>query len=141
MRCSMKNIVLIALIFLCCGAAAQTVTLGLDDISFHSTQNVDNGTTYSSVSNFVFRGSSEVEWTYNSGQDKSTYTVTSISGSWPDLNTEGQMEFNVTLGPRSGKIIVRRTGSSSIKIRIEMYRGTVDLVPVEFIISSFQELN
>jgi hypothetical protein len=121
---------------------AQNVTLGQDNIAFHSSEAKSAGVTLTSAHEFVINASDEIVWSQDNGAEKATYTITNTIGTWTDLNDNGEVEFTVQLGQRTGKIFMSRSRSSSpIKLRIEMYRGTVNLVPYEFIISSFEKLN
>jgi hypothetical protein len=125
------------LLILQCGAQ----TVGEDVILLHSSQAINNGNTLSSANEFTIRGSEEIEWSQNTDAGKTTYTITGTSGAWQNLNTEGEVEFQVTLAGRSGKIFLYRNGSGVLKLRIDMFRNSVNLVPFEFIISSFEKLN
>lgn len=120
---------------------AQSLAIGQDNIVFHSSQAVNNGNTLSMSNDFIIRGSQEIEWSQDNGNEKFPYEITGTSGTWKNLNENGEIEFQVRQGQRTGKIVLSRNGGSSIKLRIETYRGTVNLVPFEFIISSFEKLN
>jgi hypothetical protein len=138
----MKKILLV--LFITIGTksgVAQSITLGEDNIAFHSSQALNNGNSFNMNNEFIVRGANEIEWSHENGTEKDIYEITGVTGSWTDLNAAGKLEFAVKLANRNGKIVLSRSGSGSIKIRIQMYRGSVDLVPFDFVVSGFEKLN
>lgn len=57
-------------------------------------------------------GPDEIVWSQNQGAKVYHLTVTGTSGTWADVTTPGTVTFNVTLGPRSGTVVIRREASS-----------------------------
>lgn len=118
--------------------AAQAQTLGVDKIEWNSSISKDGATEISSNNKFILYANDKIEWTQN--DETVVYKITGITGEWSDLTKQGQVEYKVLLGSRSGSIFFYRN-STGIKVRIEMYRGNVNLVPAEFIISNYNKAN
>jgi hypothetical protein len=139
----MKNLALLILLLSSSltAVAQSSVTLGQDNIVFHSAQAINNGNTLSLDNEFIIRGSTEIEWSQANGAEKTKYVITGVAGSWQNMNETGAMQFAVQVGSANGKIILYRNANGSIKLRIETFRNNVDLVPFEFVISSFEQLN
>jgi hypothetical protein len=57
-------------------------------------------------------GPGEIVWSQNQGAKVYHLTVTGTSGTWTDVTTPGTITFQVTLGPRSGTLVIRRDASS-----------------------------
>lgn len=132
--------ILILIIVVARPAMAQDVQLGQDNIKFHSTEAINNGSTLSIINDFIIRGSNEIEWT-QTASDKTVYNITGTTGSWENLNAPGEIEFNVTFGTRTGKVLLYRNSGGVLKLRIDMFRNSISMVPFEFVISSFEKLN
>jgi hypothetical protein len=139
----MKNLALLILLLpsALIAVAQSSVTLGQDNIAFHSTQAINNGNSINSNNEFTLRGSIELEWSQQNGAEKTVYEITGVTGSWTNLNEPGSVEYAVKLGTRTGKIVLYKNGNGTIRIRIETYRGNVNLVPFEFVVSSFEQSN
>ena len=136
----MKKILFILFISIAHASVAQSIVPGQDNIAFHSTEAINNGNTLNISNDFVIKGSGEIEWT-QPATDKTTYTIANTTGSWEDLNAQGEIEFSASLSGIAGKIHLYRNNSGILKLRIDMFRNSVNLVPFEFVISSFEKLN
>src|SRR5882672_10991025 len=76
----------------------------------------DNDTTTYSCS-FSTLADQQVNWIQKNGADVSTYTVTSVEGTWPNVNTDGQVTYHVSQGSLAGAIILSKVnGAVSIRM-------------------------
>lgn len=131
----MKLLLTVTLLFPI-ASAIQAQTLGIDTITCNSLKAINNNTVVSIHNTFVVYGSSRIDWMPADAAETWSYQVTETAGAWTDLNQPGQVEFKVKLGSREGSVFLYRN-AQGMRIRIDMYRGSVSLVPFEFIISGY----
>jgi len=69
---------------------------------------------------FIVYGSSKIEWVQKGGSLVYTFLVTSVSGTWTDVNTNGTLTYQVTLDGTSGSIQVSRSGNVTISLNLPL---------------------
>lgn len=88
------------------------------------------------ASNFVTK-SATIEWIQKNGAKKYEFNVTATSGSWTNVNVDGEILFNVTMAGKPGKIkIIRNQNTYSITLEYAM--SDQEDIQYEFHISSFE---
>lgn len=131
----MKSI--FAIIFLLSSTGALSAqTLGVDTITWNSSKAINDGNQLSLENKFVLYADKQIDWVQIASDETYSYQVTDVVGEWQDLSRQGQIEFKVKLGNREGSIFFHRT-SKGVRVRIDMLREGVNLVPFEFIISNY----
>jgi hypothetical protein len=116
--------------------ALQAQTLGVDTITWNSSMALNNNNEIDLDNQFIIYANQKIQWTQINGDETNYYHITDTVGEWNNLSSEGQVEFKVRLGTREGSIFFYRN-AQGVRVRIDMLRDDVNLVPFEFIISSF----
>jgi hypothetical protein len=93
----MKNILILTFCFLCLTAKAQQMNIMQDTLTWNvvSAVNQADQSQFAFNCSFITYGANTLDWSQVSGEVVSNYTITSSSGQWVDLTTDGTIAFNV----------------------------------------------
>ena len=131
-----KILIVISLLIITSSVIAQQ-QIGIDTMVLTSSQGTSAGQNYTMNNEFRLVGSERLEW--RQGSERTDYTITNVVGSWNDLTSQGEIELKVSLGSLNGSVFVYRKADGVLKLRIDMMRGSVNLVPFEFTISNITD--
>lgn len=102
--------ILIALIFSGSPFLAAGQSIVNSTIVWEADQTTDLGTgTSTTIScQFISTGSQSVEWIQKKGTVSTTYAVTSVTGSWADISSNGSVTYQVSRKGRDMKMVFEK---------------------------------
>jgi hypothetical protein len=120
----MKNILLPLLFVISsvsqsvCAQDVRTSTISWS--SGKNVNNADNATT-GFVCSFVSHADQKVDWNQRNGAYVTSYTVTSVDGSWTNASADGQVVYHVTSGQLAGTITFSRlNGNTTVRMSLSL---------------------
>ncbi len=94
----------------------------------------------SSYSCSFISSSSEIQWLQKNGTRVKHFAVTSTSGSWLNISTNGTISFQVTEGSIAGVITIAKDGEGT-SVTLDFTAQHPDAIKQRFWISSVQPEN
>lgn len=89
------------------------------------------------VSTYFIYDQSEFQWYQRGGAHKTEFTITGQSGTWENLENNGQMDFDVIREGNRGKIIIiRKRGQITLSMKFNDLK--VGSINYEFDITDFE---
>lgn len=142
----MKKVLMVLVLILFAGSAfAQTDSLNirLANLKWNSYEFLDSakGSYIEHDSYFLTHGEGSIDWhQQKDGEEKvTTFSITQIEGSWPDITVSGSITYSVMLNEVNGKIIFQRDGDW-ITAKLVFNNAAVGNLNYVFTISSFENL-
>jgi hypothetical protein len=77
---------------------------------------------------FISYRNDKIQWIQKNGNVVYDFTINKTKGDWPNINNEGEIQFEVELDKQIGKIFIKRT-KNDIKLTIyfpEWSRGSLE---------------
>jgi hypothetical protein len=129
-----KTILLLSIIYTCTWATAQSVdssnlTWHVD--GFHNKSNNEDVTLASRFET----SPQQIRWSQKGGAFVYDFEVTGKTGSWTELQVDGEVTFEVTFRGQSGTIRFART-QGKITIETSILKDGQNLLPYVFTVSS-----
>jgi len=121
------------------GLYAQNVVTQTIRWNVTQTQEINTGRVTDNADRIVSYGTSKIEWQDPAGVVKHTFTISETNGSWPNVQSNGAMLYEVSEGERVGTLRIFRT-SSELTIRITLLKGDEDPDLYEFSIANLETL-
>lgn len=106
----MRIALLITLLFVACSTAVaqQDFSVGTSTWSVTSATNKADSSSFSYTCQFINTGVSSLSWVQAGGSKVYDYAVNSVTGSWPDINQDGQISLSVSDGTVTGTVVFSR---------------------------------
>jgi hypothetical protein len=129
-----KIILSIVLCLICCCSIAQSVesqNLRWNVTGFHNKTNGDNV----SLTSYFETSPQLIRWIQKNGSVIYDFQVTGKAGSWSDVNSDGEITFNVIFREHSGTIRFARQ-QGSITIEPNILKSGSNMLPYNFSVST-----
>jgi hypothetical protein len=84
--------------------------------------------------------SSEIQWLQKNGTRVKHFAITSVSGTWSDITTNGSVVFQVTEGSIPGVITIAKNGEGT-SVTLDFTGHSGDAIKQQFWISSVETEN
>jgi hypothetical protein len=107
------------------GLSAQNITTQTLRWNVATTQEINTGKHTESADQIVSYGNTRIEWQDPKGAVKKTFTITDINGSWTNVQSNGSVLYEVSIGEQQGTVTFIRT-SGELTVRIILLKGEED---------------
>jgi hypothetical protein len=126
----MKNILILSFCFCCLTANAQQMNIMQDTLTWSvvSAVNQADQTPFAYTCSFITYGANSLDWSQVNGEIVSNYTITSSTGQWADLTSDGTTAFNVqnATGNITGTLsFARSSGVITVHLQL-LVKGKLD---------------
>ncbi len=118
---------------------AQSVTTQTLRWNASGFKDLVSGETVAVASQFVTYGQQQVEWVQGNGSFISTYTITSVTGSWANVNNDGSIVYNIAGNELTGQLTFART-TTGILVQLTFTSGTTSTIQHSYTITSIDTL-
>ena len=108
---------------------AQTPNIQTDTLQWNASGFTDNISqeTITKSCQFITYGDQKIEWVQKNGTYISTYSINSLSSSWPDLNTNGSLTYSISRNTVTGQLTITRTDQViTIRLNLTSPSGNID---------------
>lgn len=132
----MKKIYIILFFFALLQSAVKAQSVELSNLTWAVTGFHNNGNNEDVTLTSRFETSPQlIKWIQKNGSMVYDFTVTGKTGSWTDLNADGEITFNVTLRDKSGTIRFARQ-QGRITIEPNILKEGRNMLPYVFTVST-----
>jgi hypothetical protein len=130
-------------IFILCLAGnllqAQTVTNQTLRWNASGFKDLNSGEVVNATSQFITYGQQKVEWVQGNGSFTSTFTITSVAGSWTNVSNKGSIVYNISGNQLTGQLTFART-TTGVTIQLTFTSGTTSPIKHSYTITSIDTL-
>jgi len=137
----MRNVLLLSICLLPgMSVYAQNVTTQTIRWHISQTQDINGGRVYEDTDQIVSYGTGKVEWQNAQGVVKKTFIINETNGSWPNVQNNGSILYEVRVGDQPGTLRIFRT-AGELTVRIMLIKDDqADPDLYEMSITSFETL-
>jgi len=140
----MKNII-VGFILLCgcipAFAQADRSFAKNDTIRWTASEFFNKETLETSVGNstFIINGEQTIVWAQPGSETVYEFEIIKRTGTWTNLDNDGELSFTVARKGKPGKLIFSRAGES-VKVAMEFLREGVNAMPFTFTVTRIEKL-
>jgi hypothetical protein len=133
---------LIISLVICSSIGAHCQNILTDNINWTVDNLLDSASNATMAFNSQFKvypGQQKIEWIQDGGSYVSTFTITSVSSQWADINQNGAIEYDATYQGKAGLVRIER-GSDFFHIKLFFMESNKNLLPFTFHVANFSAL-
>lgn len=118
----MKQFIIISCLFISLAGYSQVQT---DTLQWNASGFTDliTNEAVAAPCHFVSYGTSKVDWIQGGGSFTTPFSITSVTGMWQDINSNGTLTFSIIGDGLSGQLILSKDNAGT-KVKLVLSGGT-----------------
>ena len=133
-------IVCLAFLICCFNGFSQDISTSTITWTVNHGFDLKSNSDFNYQGSFTTNGSNSITWSQGSGNFISTFTISSLQGTWTDVSTNGTVTYQVEQDGSSGTLKFERT-SEGIFVTLDFPSGDSQGSWLKFQVSSLSQAN